>query len=122
MRPFGVELVCEGVEPGLWLEGCSWPERASGFFFQGEMHSLMAAVLARGCPGLMRSIDMPSLNHQTESLERLNSPFGLANGTPLSDRIACGKPGSKNSCSKAVRVGFSRVDSRASQRGRKPDA
>jgi hypothetical protein len=34
---------------------------------------------------------MPSLSHQTESLERLNSAFGLAKGTPLSERIASGK-------------------------------
>src|ERR1700685_1296061 len=37
-----------------------------------------------GWPGLMRSIAMPSLSHQTASLERLKRPFGLANGTPLS--------------------------------------
>jgi len=40
----------------------------------------------------MRSIVMPSRNHQTERRERLNNPFGDAKGTPLSERIACGKP------------------------------
>jgi hypothetical protein len=42
-----------------------------------------------GRPGLMRSIGMPSLNHQTESLERLNKLFGVAHGTPFigSDRL-----------------------------------
>jgi transposase InsO family protein len=31
----------------------------------------------------MRSIAMPRRSHQTESLERLNKPVGLAKGTPL---------------------------------------
>ena len=50
----------------------------------------------------MRSMAMPSRSHQTESLERLNRAFGLAKGTPLSERMACGRPRSRNSCSKAV--------------------
>jgi len=33
---------------------------------------------------LMRSMAMPSLSHQTVSFDRLNSPLGLAKGTPLS--------------------------------------
>ena len=37
-----------------------------------------------------RSMSMPSLSHQTDSLERLNKPLGLAKGTPLSDRMAAG--------------------------------
>src|SRR6185437_10805693 len=60
-----------------------------------------------GWPGLMRSIAMPSLSHQTESFDRLNSPLGLANGTPLSERIASGSPRSANSRSKAVIAGSS---------------
>src|ERR1700746_1053204 len=44
-----------------------------------------------GWPGLMRSMAMPSLSHQTESLERLKREFGLAKGTPLSVRIALGR-------------------------------
>ena len=39
----------------------------------------------------MRSMLMPSRNHQTENLERLKSPLGEAKGTPLSERIACGQ-------------------------------
>ena len=39
----------------------------------------------------MRSMAMPRRNHQTESLERLNSALGLANGTPLSERMAIGQ-------------------------------
>jgi hypothetical protein len=34
----------------------------------------------------MRSMAMPSLSHQTERFEPLNSALGLAKGTPLSER------------------------------------
>ena len=71
-----------------------------------------------GWPGLMRSMAMPSRSHQTESLERLKRPLGLAKGTPLSERMAAGRPRSRKSCSKAVMAGSSRVDSRASQSSR----
>src|SRR5215469_9286951 len=67
-----------------------------------------------GWPGLMRSMAMPRRSHQTESLERLNRAFGLANGTPLSERIACGRPRSRKSCSKAVKAGASRTEVSAS--------
>ena len=40
----------------------------------------------------MRSMVMPSRSHHTESLDRLNNPFGEAKGTPLSERIARGIP------------------------------
>jgi hypothetical protein len=62
----------------------------------------------------MRSMATPSLSHHTESLDRLNRPFGLAKGTPLSERMAKGRPRSRKSCSKAVTARSSRVDSRAS--------
>src|SRR5438105_14405012 len=55
-----------------------------------------------GWPGLMRSMAMPRRSHHTESLERLKRPFGLTNGTPLSDLIAWGRPRSWKSWSKAV--------------------
>src|SRR5258707_12897961 len=70
----------------------------------------------------MRSMAMPSLSHQTESFERLNRALGLAKGTPLSERIASGKPRSRNSRSKAVQAVSSRVDSRASHNSRKREA
>lgn len=38
---------------------------------------------------------------QTESLEKLKRPFGLAKGTPLSERMAKGRPRARNSSSKA---------------------
>ena len=38
----------------------------------------------------MRSMATPKRNHQTDSLERLNKAFGLAKGTPLSERMAAG--------------------------------
>ena len=40
----------------------------------------------------MRSIAMPSRSHHTDSFERLNKALGLAKGTPLSDRMASGRP------------------------------
>jgi len=72
--------------------------------------------MAHDRPGLMRSMAMPSLSHQTESFERLNRALGLAKGTPLSERMASGKPRSRNSRSKAVQAVSSRVDSSASSR------
>ena len=63
-----------------------------------------------GWPGLMRSMAMPRRSHQTESLERLNRALGLAKGTPLSERMAWGRPRSWNSRSKAVTAVSSRVD------------
>ena len=58
-----------------------------------------------GLPGLMRSIAIPSLSHQTESLDRLKSALGLAKGTPLSVRMAFGRPNSLKTFSKTG-VGF----------------
>jgi hypothetical protein len=75
-----------------------------------------------GCPGLMRSIAMPSLSHQTASFDRLKRALGLAKGTPLSERMACGRPRSAKSCAKAVTARSSRVDARASQSSRKREA
>ena len=54
------------------------------------MHALVAAVLFRDVPGLMRSIPIPRRNHHTESLERPKKSSALAKGTPLSVRIASG--------------------------------
>jgi hypothetical protein len=110
--PFGIELVQEAVEAGLLLEAVhGW--RAGYFLLEGEMHSLMAPALC-GLPGLMRSMVMPSRSHQTESFERLNKAFGLAKGTPLSERMEWGRPRSQNKRSKAVSARSSGVDSRAS--------
>ena len=57
-----------------------------------------------GWPGLMRSISMPSRSHQTESLERLNKALGLAKGTPLSVRMAVGKPNSLKALSNTLKA------------------
>ena len=47
MRPFGIELVHESVEAALLLQAVrAW--RTSGFFLEGEVHALMAAVLLSG--------------------------------------------------------------------------
>src|SRR5689334_22315711 len=108
--PFGIEFLnkraccCRLFIPG---------GRVASFFSVRCMRSWRPFCC--GWPGLMRSMAMPRRSHHTESLERLKRAFGLANGTPLSDRIAWGSPRSWKSCSKAVMARFSRVDSRASQ-------
>lgn len=65
---------------------------------------------------------MPSLSHHTESFDRLNRALGLAKGTPLSERMAIGMPRSRNSRSKAVMAGSSRVESSASHKSKKREA
>ena len=120
MRPFGVELADEGIEARLLLQivAAGWARR---LLFQGEMHALVAAVLLR-----MTWLDALDSDAEPEppdgKLERLNKPFGLAKGTPLSDLMACGSPRCRKSCSKAVMAGILRVDSRASHRRTKREA
>jgi len=116
VRSLVVELIEEGVELGLLLKQVG-SGGTSGLLLQGQVHALMAAVLL-GCPGRMRSMLMPSRNHHTASLERLNNPLGEAKGTPLSERIACGRPRSLNKRSKAVNAVFSAFDSVASHSSR----
>jgi hypothetical protein len=71
-----------------------------------------------GWPGLIRSIAMPSRSHQTDSFERLNKALGLAKGTPLSERMASGKPRSRNNRSKAVQANLGlHVSNRALRTG-----
>ena len=57
-----------------------------------------------------------------DRLSKANKPLGLAKGTPLSERIASGRPRSRNSRSKAVQARSSRVNSKASHRSRKREA
>jgi hypothetical protein len=59
--------------------------------WQIEVHAFVAVVLV-WMASLMRSIAMPSRSYQTESLERLSSALGLANSTPLAERMASGRP------------------------------
>ena len=108
MRTFGVELVNEGIETVLLLQAVEPGGRVASFFRVRCMRSWRPFCC--GWPGLMRSMAMPSLSHQTESLERLNKALGLAKGTPLSERMASGRPRSRNSRSKAVMAGCSRVE------------
>ena len=63
-----------------------------------------------GLPGLIRSMSMPSLSHQTDSLDRLKSALGLAKGTPLSVRMAIGRPNSLKTRSKTVKAKASLVE------------
>ena len=46
MGSFEIEFLQEGVELGLLLQEVD-AGRAGGFFFQGEMHAFMTAVLLR---------------------------------------------------------------------------
>ena len=116
----------EGVAPGQAQEMPNEPaaiRRAESMSRDPANAGALAFKRVGGSlPGLMRSIAMPSLSHQTESLERLNKALGLAKGTPLSDRMADGRPRSANSCWKAVNARSSRVDSRASHSSRKREA
>jgi hypothetical protein len=118
--PLCVELVAEGVEAGLLLQAVrAW--RAGCFLFEGEMHALVAAVLLRlsGLDALDRDAEPEPPHREFGEIEQA---LGLAKGTPLSERMACGRPRSWKSCSKAVVARSSRVDSRASQSSTKREA
>src|SRR4029079_17593100 len=90
MRTLIIVAVDEVVELGLLLQEV-FAGRLGGLPLQRQMHAVMSAVLC-GWPGFRRSISMPSLSHHTDSLDRLKRELGLANGTPLSVRMALGKP------------------------------
>jgi len=68
-----------------------------------------------GLPGLMRSIAMPSLSHQTDSFDSPKRALGLAKGTPLSVRMASGKPNSLKTLSNTLNAKVSLVECSASQ-------
>src|SRR5204863_3182614 len=103
---------------------CEYPERRvrrQRARYQPSF-GLGSCAIVLSVTGLMRSMAMPSLSHHTESFEILNRALGLAKGTPLSERMASGSPCSRNSRSKAVMAGSSRVESSASQSSRKREA
>ena len=93
MRPFSIELSYEGIEAVLLLQTVEARRGVASFLSVRCMRS--CRPFCCGWPGLMRSIAMPSRSHQTESFERLNRALGLAKGTPLSERMASGKPRSR---------------------------
>src|ERR1700675_4153734 len=68
-----------------------------------------------GGPGWVGPVVIPSRSHQTASLLKLKRPLGEAKGTPLSERMAWGRPRSLNKRSKAVKAPCSLIDSMASQ-------
>jgi hypothetical protein len=104
VRALLVKLLHEGVELGLLLQDVGAAE-ASGLLLQGHIHALMTSVLlgmtkadafhadAQGAP-----------DRQPGGVEE---PVGEAKATPLSERMARGKPRSLKSRSKAVKVGCS---------------
>ena len=81
------------------------------------MHALVRPFCS-GRPGSMRRWRMPSLIHHTESLLRPQKA-GVANGAPLSVRMASGRPYSWNRRSKMGRASTCFVESRAEQVKRK---
>ena len=120
MRSFGVELLHEGVEAGLLLEAVH-ARRPGGFLLEGEVHALVAAVPLR-----LSWLDALDRDAEPEppdgELGEVEEGVGAGKGMPLSERMACGRPRSWKSCSKAVTARSSRVDSRASQSSRKREA
>jgi hypothetical protein len=67
-----------------------------------QVEAIPAGILSR-CQTARPNAVQPSLSHQTESFDKLDKAFGLAKGTPLSDRMAVGSPSSAKSCSKHQR-------------------
>lgn len=93
MGTLAVELSPEGVEPLLLLDPVE-ARRAASCLRVGYMPSRRPFCCGR--PGRMHAIAMPSRSHQSESSERWNRPFGLANGRPYGRsevRIFPGPPG-----------------------------
>lgn len=76
--------------------------RACRFDFQGSIHALMATVLLRTArlDTLDRNAETQPPNGQFAQIKR---PLGEANGTPLSERMACGRPRSLNNRSEACK-------------------
>src|SRR4029077_12695923 len=68
-----------------------------------------------GLRGLMRSISMPSLSHHTDTLLSPKSALGLAKGTPLSVRMALGRPNSLKTALNTGKAKASLVVESASQ-------
>ena len=120
MRPFGIELVHEGVEAGLLLQAVhAW--RAGGFLLQGEVHALVAAVLLR-----MAGLDALDGDAEPQPPDRelgeVEQGIGTGEGDAVVGADGSGRPRSRNSRSKAVKAGSSRVDSSASHSSRKREA
>jgi hypothetical protein len=100
--PLCIELFDEVVKAGLLLQEIG-AGRLGGLQLECEMHSFVGPFCC-GLPGLMRSMSMPSLSHQTANRDRLNKPLGLAKGTPLSVLIALGRPNSLKTLSNTVKA------------------
>ena len=68
VRSVLVEFFCELVEAGLLLQAVH-AGRTGGLFLEREMHAFVTPVLL-GFPGLIRSMETPSLSRGTEILKR----------------------------------------------------
>lgn len=89
MWTFVIKLLSEVVELALLCpQGvCGWPR---GFRLERAVHAFMAPVLC-GLPGSMSSGNTPRRIHHADNCDSRASVL-VANGTPLSVRIRCGKP------------------------------
>jgi hypothetical protein len=94
---FVVEDFDEVVEACLLLQEVA-SGRLGGFFFEGEMHAFMAAVLL-GMSGLDAFHADPQAEPPDGELLRLNKAWAEAKGTPLSLRMLAGRPRSLKSLS-----------------------
>ena len=102
MGPLVVELFEESVELALLLQAVA-ARGARGLRFERQVHAFMAAVLLR-----MAGLDAFDGNAQPQPPDgesgKLKRPLGEAKGTPLSERMAWGRPRSLNKRSKAVKA------------------
>ena len=67
---------------------------------------------------MIRCSRMPKRSHQTARRDKPNIAHGAANGTPLSVRIAAGRPKSRKVRSNTEKAKRDLVDSRPSQASR----
>ena len=90
---FGVELVEEGVEACLLLQAVH-ARRAGCLLLEREVHALVAAVLL-GVAGLDALDGDAEPQPPDGKLARVEEGVGGAKGTPLSERMAAGRPRSR---------------------------
>src|SRR5919106_679508 len=105
-----VEFLDQAIETVLLLATVH-AGRACGLLLPRQAHALVAAVLVRvaGLDALEGDAE-PQPPHGR--LRQVVEPLGLAKGSPLSERIAAGRPRSLNRRTKASMTGPSYVDAR----------
>ena len=120
MRPFGIELLDEGIEAGLLLQAVhAW--WSGGFLLQGEVHALVAAVLLR-----VAWLDAFDCDAEAEPPDRELGEIEQGIGAGERDAVV-GADGLRQATLgeqllEGGNGGSSRVDSRASHSSRKREA